>query len=245
MSGARLILAFFCTAFCSFAGPLVWKPATNYVETPQLLTNLITHFSYTNTSAESVVVTSVEPSCHCTTPKIPKLPWTIAPHASGKMEVEVEVPGKWGLLQKTITVATATETNVLKLEVDILEPDPRQKNRMAAFADRQAVFKGDCASCHVTPTVELKGEALFHKACGICHESEHRATMVPDLAAKPHGNATYWTQWVRIGKPGTFMPGFDKPHGGPLNEEQIVSLLEFLQQRFPPTPAAKAALPLE
>ena len=33
--------------------------------------------------------------------------------------------------------------------------------------------------------------------------------MVPDLSAKPHGDSKYWAQWIRIGKPGTFMPGFD------------------------------------
>jgi mono/diheme cytochrome c family protein len=245
MSHLRLILAILCTVLSAPAGPLVWTPKTNHVETPHLLTNLITHFNYTNTSSEPVVVLSVEPSCHCTTPKIPKLPWTIEPHAAGKMEVEIEIPGKWGLLQKSITIRTAADTNVLKLEVDILEPDPRTKNRLTAFADRQAVFKGDCASCHVKPIVGLQGEALFHKACGICHESQNRATMVPDLAAKPHGDVDYWRQWVRIGKPGTFMPGFDKPHGGPLSEDQIASLVEFLQERFPPTPGVKPALPLQ
>jgi mono/diheme cytochrome c family protein len=245
MSRLRLILASLCATFSIAAGPLVWAPQTNHVQTAHLLTNLVTRFSYTNASSQPVIVTAVEPSCHCTTPKIPKLPWTIEPHGAGNMDVEVEIPGKWGLLEKTITIRTAGETNVLSLQIEIPEPDPRERNRIAAFADRQAVFKGDCASCHAKPSAGLKGEALFHKNCGICHEAEHRATMVPDLATKPHGDAIYWAQWVRIGKPGTFMPGFDKPHGGPLTEEQIASLLDFLQQRFPPTPAAKAALPLE
>lgn len=247
MSGLSLITAIFFAlgALCSSAGSLVWSPQTNHVRTAHLLTNLITEFKYTNSSSAPVVITAVDTSCHCTTPQIPELPWTIAPHATGKVDVVVEVPGKWGLLQKTLTVRTATETNTLMLEVEMPEPDGREKNRLAAFADRQAVFKGDCASCHVKPAIALRGAALYEKACGICHEAEHRATMVPDLAAKPHGASVYWTQWVRIGKPGTFMPGFDKPHGGPLNEEQIASLLEYLPQRFPPTPTVKAALPFE
>jgi mono/diheme cytochrome c family protein len=239
------LLLSFCTEASCFAEGLVWTPVTNHVRTVQLLTNLVTNFKYTNSSSEPITVTQVETSCHCTTPQIPKLPWTVPAHSGGKMDVIVEVPGKWGLLQKTIQIRTENETNTLMLEVEIPEPDPREKNRLAAFADRQAVFKGDCASCHLKPAVGLQGMALYEKACGICHEAEHRATMVPDLAKKPHGNATYWTQWIRIGKPGTFMPAFDKPHGGPLTEQQIASLLEYLPQRFPPTPNARAALPLQ
>jgi mono/diheme cytochrome c family protein len=247
MSGFRVIPAILFSLFAPslFGAPLVWTPETNHVRSVHLLTNLITEFHYTNTTSEPVVVTSVERSCHCTTPKTPPLPWTIPPHVSGKMEVIVEVPGKWGLLQKTIEIRSASETNVLLLEVEIPEPEPREKNRIAAFVDRQAVFKSDCATCHRTPAIGLKGAQLYEKACGICHDAEHRATMVPDLATKPHGDTKYWTQWIRIGKPGTFMPGFDEPHGGPLSEEQIASLLEYLPSRFPPTADAKAKLPLE
>ena len=131
---------------CSRAEALVWTPQTNHVRTVHLLTNLVTDFQYTNTSSSPVTIVGIERSCHCTTPKTPELPWTIAPHASGKMEVIVEVPGKWGLLQKTISMRSATQTNILLLQVDIAEPDTREKNRLMAFADRQAVFKGDCAS---------------------------------------------------------------------------------------------------
>src|ERR1051325_9546371 len=115
MSGLRLITAIFFAlgALCSSAASLVWSPQTNHVRTAHLLTNLVTEFNYTNTSAAPVIVTAVETSCHCTTPQIPKLPWTIPAHAAGKIDVVVEVPGKWGLLQKTLTLQTATETNTL------------------------------------------------------------------------------------------------------------------------------------
>lgn len=226
-------------------GGLVFSPRTNRVRSANLFTNLSLKFSYTNQSATPVKILGVEASCHCTTPRIPGLPWTIGPHQSGEMEVVVEIPGKWGLLEKTLRLWTAETTNTLTVRVEIPEPDERQKNRMAAFADRQAVFKGDCAGCHSKPAVGLTGGELFKAACAICHESPHRASMVPDLATKPHGGAAYWSQWIRIGKPGSFMPGFEKSYTGPLTEQQIVSLVEYLQARFPQTPDAKVALPLE
>lgn len=226
-------------------GSLSFHPQTNQVRTATLLTNLTLHFSYTNRSAEPVRILAVDASCHCTTPKIPPLPWTIGPHEGGAMEVVVDIPGKWGLLEKTLRLRTATATNTLTVAVDIAEPDERQKNRLAAFADRQAVFKGDCANCHSKPAIGLTGADLFKAACAICHESEHRASMVPDLAAKPHGGANYWSQWIRMGKPGSFMPGFERSYTGPLTEPQIVSLIEYLQRRYPPTPGVRARLPLE
>src|SRR5438105_3477219 len=165
------LLMVFGSAIDEAAAGLVWTPVTNHVRAIHLLTNLVTDFKYSNSSSEAVTVFAVETSCHCTTPQVPKLPWTITAHAGGKMDVIVEVPGKWGLLQKTIQIRTDKDTNTLMLEVEIPEPDPREKNRLAAFADRQAVFKGDCANCHVKPAVGLIGMALYERACGICHEA--------------------------------------------------------------------------
>jgi mono/diheme cytochrome c family protein len=238
--GSRLL----ADAIPAGAGLVFW-PRTNQARSPHLLTNLSLRFRYTNHLEAPVRVLGVDASCHCTTPKIPALPWTIGPHAAGELEVVVEIPGKWGLLEKTLRLWTADATNTLTVRVDIPEPDERQKNRLAAFADRQAVFKGDCANCHSTPAVGLTGAELYRAACAICHEAEHRASMVPDLAAKPHGGAAYWSQWIRIGKPGSFMPGFDRSYTGPLTEPQILSLIRYLEGRFPPTPGAKVALPLE
>jgi mono/diheme cytochrome c family protein len=122
----------------------------------------------------------------------------------------------------------------LAVKVNIPE-DARIKNQMLALADRHAIFKGDCASCHVQPAAGLKGEALFHTACGICHEAPHRASMVPDLKGlnKPV-DFDYWHTWISKGKEQTLMPGFAKSEGGPLDEEQVLSLTEFLTHRFPP-----------
>jgi hypothetical protein len=57
--------------------------------------------------------------------------------------------------------------------------------------------------------------------------------MVPALASTSTGkNRAYWDEWVRRGKPGTFMPAFGKRWGGPLTEPEVESLLEFLITRF-------------
>lgn len=107
-------------------------------------------------------------------------------------------------------------------------------NQMLAKADRQAVFKGACASCHVTPTRNKSGSALFEAACNICHGGAHRAEMVPDLnIAKPGRDYNYWMTWITHGKEGTLMPAFGKEQGGPLSDAQIISLAHWLSRTYP------------
>ena len=98
-------------------------------------------------------------------------------------------------------------------------------NIQNALADRQAVFKGDCAKCHVNRSVGKMGAELYAASCGICHEAEHRATMVPDLKVpRSLRDPAFWQKWIIEGRPGTLMPAFGKAYGGPLTQEQADSL---------------------
>src|SRR5262249_32802897 len=73
---------------------------------------------------------------------------------------------------------------------------------------------------------------------GVCHESAHRASMVPNLHALPHEtNAEYWKNWITQGKAGTLMPAFSQAQGGILTDSQIDSLVSFLKAAIPSHPA--------
>ncbi len=105
----------------------------------------------------------------------------------------------------------------------------REANMQLAARDRQAVFKGDCASCHVTPGIGKTGGELYTAVCGVCHEAEHRSTMVPDLRNLPHPtDAEYWHAWIVNGKAGSLMPAFLDTVGGPLTKGQIDSVVDYL-----------------
>lgn len=200
-------------------------------------------FNATNRTDHPVEIRSTATSCHCTVAVPPRTPWIIAPGATESLAVTVDIRSRRGGLTKTIYVDTTEGEELLLVHVQVPPPPAiqREMNLMTAQADRQAVLRGDCASCHVTPTVGKHGAELFQTACAICHGSEHRATMVPDLAvAKVRRDSAYWEKWVREGAKDTLMPAFDRAHGGPLDDGQIKSLVEYLVAHLPSEPTEKS-----
>ena len=150
--------------------------------------------------------------------------------------------GKTGIVTKSLYVESTAGAQSLMIRVNIPEQPGdmgnRLRNQQLALADRQAVFKGDCAVCHAAPTVGKLGEPLYQAACAICHAPEHRATMVTDLAvARTPRDASFWTDWIANGRDKTLMPGFSKAHGGPLTDEQVLSLVAYALKTFPVAPA--------
>jgi cytochrome c553 len=149
--------------------------------------------------------------------------------------------GKSGVILKGVTIHTDKGQKPLMVKATIPAPNPnlmtaadRERNQLLAKADPQAIFKGDCARCHVEPVIGKMGKDLYTAACGICHDAEHRATMVADLRNLPNDtNADYWKLMVTMGKPNTLMPAFSQAQGGPLSEAQISSLVEYLVATMP------------
>jgi mono/diheme cytochrome c family protein len=217
-------------------------------------------FWFTNTSTTDIFITHTESSCDCTVAKLPSQPWMILPGESFSLDVKMNLMGRHGRVTKEVLVVTSHGSHILKVHADIpLTPAPfnvavsaRQQDVAVARKDRQAVFQGSCAACHALPTVDRTGEALFAKACGICHLSRQRADFVPDLATLKHPTGSdYWRNWITHGKEGTLMPAFARSARGILDTNQIESLVEYLLGAYPAkttaassnTTSAASALP--
>jgi mono/diheme cytochrome c family protein len=197
-------------------------------------------FAITNVGPTAITINSVHASCGCTMPKLPPMPWVLVPGTNGSFQATVDMRGKAGTFQKTITLDTTDGLKMVSVKcvlpnngAAIPGVDARTRNMQLASADRQIVFRNDCAACHSTPAAGKKGEALYTAACAICHEAEHRAALVTDLhALKQVPTEAYWDAWIRNGKIGTMMPAFHKDQGGPLDDEQIASLVSYLMTDF-------------
>ena len=193
-----------------------------------------------------VTILDVHPSCGCTTVELPNRPWLLPPGTNGVIKIAVNLAGKSGLVFKSVNVSTDKGKKDLMLQINIQPPPPvapmsaeeRARGIAAAKLDRQAVFKGDCVSCHAKNIEGKYGQQLFATVCAVCHESAHRNEMVPDLHnLKDPTSEEFWRTWITSGKAGTLMPAFSSAQGGPLNDMQIASLAVYLNAVIPPKPA--------
>ena len=216
--------------------PLSWDAMEKNVEVKPGDDAAAFTFSVTNQSAARVEIAEIRPSCGCTVAEMPSTPWILEPGAKGSFNAVVDIRGKQGKFSKSLYVSSTGGAQMLTVTVNIPDsPDAaRERNRQMAAHDRQAVFRGECASCHVAPTVGKMGEQLFQAACAICHLANPRASMVPDLlVAREPRDAAYWKKWIAEGKESSLMPAFAQAHHGPLTDAQITSLVEFALARLP------------
>jgi mono/diheme cytochrome c family protein len=212
-------------------------------------------FNLTNISSGDVTINFVQTSCGCTVAKLPSTPWKLASKESGEISATMQLAGTppGGTKIKTLTVNTDHGTEALYVKATVL-PEPaamtemdRTNNQKIAMADRQAVFKGDCASCHAATAKDFAGrdkmgQDLYAAVCGVCHEAAHQASFVPNLHHLPEPtNPTFWKNWIMHGKPGTLMPAFAKSEGGILSDAQIASLVEYLTVIISSRPAVPAS----
>lgn len=219
--------------------PLVWDAMEKTFEAKAGDQVAEFSFSVRNRSDKPVTITELLPSCGCTVPDMPASPWVIEAGKESSFRATLDFAGKDGTVSKTIAVQSAAGAQTLRVTVVIpdTEESRRMRNVRAAAVDRQAVFKGACAACHVAPGVGKLGPDLFSASCGICHTAEHRASMVPDLmVAKQVRDEAFWRKWITEGRVGSLMPAFAQGHGGPLTAQQIDSLVEYVSKHFPAKP---------
>jgi mono/diheme cytochrome c family protein len=219
-------------------------------------------FNVTNVSATEVSITRLHTSCGCTVaqlPPLPAAPYKLAAGSNVSISVNMDLRGKMGAISKVVNIDSSAGHYALTVVATIPPPsavaaNPHAPNAMGnraqniqnALADRQAIFKGDCATCHVQKGIGKFGQELYAASCGICHDAEHRAAMVPDLKVpRSERDLAFWQKWIMEGKPGTLMPAFAQAHGGPLTQEQIDSLTVYLFQSFPRKPQSVAATPIQ
>jgi mono/diheme cytochrome c family protein len=196
-------------------------------------------FTMTNVSDEPVLIENIILSCGCTTVEGKEFPYTVPPKASETIKIRMTMVGRSGSLTKSVLVKSGEITWMLLVTTEILNAegkvvDTRAKNLEIAKADRQAVFKGDCASCHAAYAKDQHGYALYLGACAICHDAKHRASMVPDLKKVDSSMKTdpdYWRGHIRDGKANTLMPAFAIKNEGILTEKQVESLVKYLTDR--------------
>ena len=220
----------------AFANALLFDSTNQEIKGEPGQADFTFSFAFTNSAPVAVIIESVRTSCGCTVAKVPPLPWTIPPGERGEFSVALDARGKSGRVTKSVFLNTSIGIRPLTVHALVggedgktMDADDRLRNIQVALADRFAVFRGECATCHAQPARNRTGPALYLAACAVCHDSVNRASLVPDLKRLPHpADRDHWLRWITFGRHGSLMPAFSEYEGGILTEAQIDSLADYL-----------------
>ncbi len=187
-------------------------------------------FSFRNSGTDTLTIQDVHASCGCTAALASAS--QIPPGGNGEIKATFNSRGKRGHVKKTITVVSNDKEQpvaTLSLFADVGEPVKAH----ATMDMHGSYFEGQCANCHVDKGAGKLGAQLFAADCAMCHGEYGIGGVAMAL-----NDARYLRKTSpqllkdRISKGSAKNPmmlGFAKRHGGPLSDDQIESLVEFIQ----------------
>ena len=148
-------------------------------------------FYATNVWTNTIVIQAVYASCHCSSASLPAYTWILPPGSSGAVTAQIDLSGsEEGTVTKTLTFFTSLGERELTLKVSLTPPPLPEDERKAAMskasAGATAIFKGDCATCHLDKARGLLGKDLYAATCGHCHEDKSIPSHPPAGAADAH-----------------------------------------------------------
>lgn len=183
-------------------------------------------FSVINNGNKVLDVTGIDASCGCTV--IDFQPSQIEAGATESFNFSVDTFGKIGEVRKKITVRSNDPENPeaeLYVYMRIQMADHES-------VDSSVIFKETCEFCHAQPAKGKRGEELFEAVCYMCHGHYGLggiAQRINDFGYVSNYGDDYFKKVITEGVAGTSMPGFSKEKGGPLDDEQIESLVKLMR----------------
>lgn len=149
---------------------------------------------------------------------------TVEPGETGNIEVTIDPIGKKGPFTKKVLVVSndrARPRQVLSIIGNV-------KHKVVArrgLRMEKVLFAGRCARCHAAPAGDKMGQELFQAVCASCHGAGGKGGSGGPIRLRDRAGLRRWTT---DGKAGTAMPGYSEAHGGPLDDRQIDSLVDYM-----------------
>jgi len=176
-------------------------------------------FRFENKGTEDLLIKEVTTSCGCTAALVSSN--TVKPGGNGEITVSYDSQGRAGAVSRTITVVSNDLVEPVK-ELTITATVTSSMH--TTFNVNESLFSDKCGACHFSPALNKKGKELYDAVCTFCHGRtavglESLKVMEMDVIK----------EITRNGIAGTEMPAWIKEQGGPLDEEQIRSLSNFIK----------------
>src|SRR4030066_1342898 len=176
-------------------------------------------FLFENKGTEDLWIREVTTSCGCTAALVSSN--TIKPGEKGEIKVSYDSQGRAGTVSRTITVVS---NDAVESEKELTINATVTPSMHTTFNVAESLFSEKCGSCHFNPALNKNGKELYDAVCAFCHGRtavglESLKVMEMDVIK----------EITRNGVAGTEMPAWIKEQGGPLDEEQIRSLSNFIK----------------
>ncbi len=227
----RSAVAGFFTPADSMKGPKIeFNEETHDFGKIEQNKDVVTTFVIKNVGTDTLEIISANPSCGCTAAVLDNK--KLAPNQESRLKITFDAHNKAeGPMVKTITVvsnAVNGAQKTLRIQGTIFKSSTAHAGEAMSI---QKVFEGSCASCHVDKGKGELGAKLYEADCALCHGSAAEHKPGADIAsdAMMNHDEKSWTTIIRDGIPNSNMPGFHTKHKGPLNDEEIASLVDYLK----------------
>ncbi len=176
-------------------------------------------FLFENKGTEDLWIKEVTTSCGCTAALISSN--IVKPGEKGEITVSYDSQGRAGTVSRTITVVSNDPVEPVK-ELTITAAVAPSMH--ATFNVNESLFSEKCGACHFYPASNKKGKELYDAVCAFCH-----GRTAGGLEKLKGMEKELINERTRNGIAGTEMPAWFKEQGGPLDEEQIRSLSDFIK----------------
>jgi mono/diheme cytochrome c family protein len=186
-------------------------------------------FTIGNTGTDTLIVTGTRPSCGCTAAVIDGSS-RIAPGKTVGLRVTFDANNKpEGPIIKSVTITSNSaegSDKIVRIQGRVVVS--KLAHKMTMHLD--GVFQGDCAKCHVEKGKGELGARLFEADCAICHGAKADGKPGSELAAEAMMKHTpkQWKTIIENGIAKSAMPAFHTKNKGPLGDEEIASLVEYM-----------------
>jgi mono/diheme cytochrome c family protein len=186
------------------------------------------NFLIKNDGTDTLVVSNTRASCGCTAAVLDVK--SIPPGGTSRLKVTFDANNKpEGPIMKSVTI-TSNAKNTPEAMVHIQGRVVKSKMAHKTPMHLDGLFQGDCASCHVNKGKGELGARLYEADCAICHGQKVDDKPGPELASEAMLKHTpkQWQNIIENGIPNSAMPAFHTKNKGPLGDEEIASLVEYM-----------------
>lgn len=190
-------------------------------------------FKIQNVGKKSLVIKTAYSTCGCTVPHIKKK--ELSPGEAGDLEVVMNTSMKQGDITKPIEIRTNDPKNPVStifIKAHVKSPHANMGTDKIA-----KIFTGRCAACHVKNGIGMLGEELYFADCAMCHGYRAKGipSVGPPLIPFDYHSQSFAEQTRKIISDGSTthrsMPGYAKSAGGPLDDKEIDSLMDYLKHK--------------